>query len=174
MESRAVPRALLVGLVLTAATAVVLAFLWAGARDTEPAEITRYLSSQDEAVARTASEVLEVIINYSPETVEEQADRVREIGTGEFLEDYEALIEGGLSEVVASTAATSKGEIATGPDVAFISADRAVAVARVAQEVTTTETTTPRNVFSVMRIGLVLQDGIWRAERLEVLSQNSL
>lgn len=160
--------------VLAGLVAVIFGVLWYSARGTEPAEVTDYLSDHVDAATGTAEEVLLAVITYSPDTVEEQAAKVRELGTGTFLEDYEALLREGLGEVVSETAARSDGEIATGPEIAFTSAERATAVARVVQEVTSAGAERPRTVFSVMRLGLVLQGGIWKADRLEILSQNSL
>lgn len=160
--------------VIAALVAVVLGVLWFTARGTEPAEVTDYLSDHMDAAAETAEEVLLAVITYSPDTVEEQAEKVRTLGTGAFLEDYEELLQEGLGDIVSETAARSDGQIATGPEIAFTSAERATAVARVVQEVTSSGSERPRTIFSVMRLGLVLQDEIWKADRLEILSQNSL
>lgn len=149
-------------------------FLWAQERAVEPAEVTTYLSEHDEAAGSTATKIISAIVTYSPETVAEQAEEIRGLATGQFLEEYEELLAGGLDEVVSETAATSDGQIATGPDIAFISAERATAVARVVQEITTTGDGQDRTVFSVMRLGLVMEDGTWKADQLEILSQNSL
>lgn len=146
--------------------------LWIQARDTEPSEVTEYLSTHDEAVARVAQRVLDAVITYAPGTLEDQASSLAELATGGFLEDYEDLLESGLGEAVEATRASSDGRIASGPDVAFVSADRATAVARVVQEVKTASS--ERTIFSVMQIGLVLTGDTWKADRLEILSQNFL
>lgn len=154
------------------AVAAVFAFLWIQARDTEDSEVTRFLASQEEAVIGTAEEVLDAIINYSPITLGDQAARVEELATGGFLKDYETLLESGLGEAVEQTGASSTGRIASGPEIAFVSAARATAVARVVQEVETSRS--ERTVFSVMQIGLVHTDSGWKAEQLQILSQNFL
>lgn len=156
------------------AAAIALGVLWVQERSVAPAEVTGYLSEHDEDVSEVAEDILMAIVTYTPETVEAQAETIRTRSTGQFLDDYEDLIAGGLGEVVAETSAISEGEIASGPEVGFVSAERATAVARIVQEVRTAQDATERTVFSVMQLSLVLEDGRWKADALEILSQNSL
>ncbi|HEU4480334.1 MAG TPA: hypothetical protein VFS18_00490, partial [Actinomycetota bacterium] len=90
-----------------------------------------------------------------------------------FDSEYEPQLEGGLGQAHEAAGATSTGEVVTGPEVSFTSGTKASAIARVAQEVTTTGEPDGRNVFYVMKLGLVLQDGSWKVDELEILSQTS-
>ena len=82
-------------------------------------------------------------------------------------------MSGGLGEALEETETRSEGEIVNGPDVGFTSATRATAVARVVQDITSLTASGDRRVLLVMRLGLVKVDGTWKADKLEILSQQT-
>jgi hypothetical protein len=160
-------------LVVALAVSVGFAALWSEERGTDPSEVTAYLVEQEPDAQRTATKVLESIVNYDPESVEENKDALLRLATGEFRDDYEDLLSGGLGEALESTGTRSEGEIVDGPDVGFTSATRSTAVARLVQDITSEAETEDRRVLLVMRLGLVLEDDIWKADKLEILSQQT-
>ena len=164
-------RGQIVLVVVALAIAVAFAALWNDERGTEPSEVTAYLAEQEPEARRTAATVLESIVNYDPESVEEDKDELLDLATGEFRDDYEDLLSGGLGEALEETGTRSEGEIVDGPDIGFTSAVRGMAVARLVQDITSEAE--DRQVLLVMRLGLVLEDGTWKADKLEILSQQT-
>ena len=164
---------MIVVLVLALAVAGAMTALWNEERETDPAEVTSFLLEQTPAAERTATRVLESIVNYDPESVDENKDELLGLATGDFRTDYEDLLSGGLGEALEETETRSEGEIVTGPDVGFTSATRGMAIARVVQDITSVTASGDRRVLLVMRLGLVLEDDIWKADKLEILSQQT-
>ena len=174
MDERIGPnKALLVLLVLAVGAAGAFAALWLKARTTDPREVTAILSAESGDVEVAAAEVIEALLDYDATTLEAQRDRLLGLSTGTFREQYEELLAGELEAALEQTAASSKGDIADGPNVAFEAADRATAVARVVQEVSARGSET-RNVFYVMRLTLILTGDGWKADTLQILSQQSI
>ena len=155
------------------AVAGAMTALWIEARETEPSEVTSFLLDETPAAERTATTVLESIVNYDPESVDENKDELLELATGDFRDDYEDLLSGGLGEALEETETRSEGEIVNGPDVGFTSATRGMAVARIVQDITSVTASGDRRVLLVMRLGLVLDDDTWKADKLEILSQQT-
>lgn len=167
-------RRLVVGLlVVIAVLGGLLAYLFTQASATDPEEVARYLRERSGTVADRATEVIGALMTYDADSVEGQRDVLDDLTTGEFAAQYEELLGGGLDEVLAQTGARSKGEIASGPDISFTSATKAIALARVVQEVSSDENPGGRTIFYVMRITFTTTNEQWLAERLEILSQQS-
>ena len=150
-----------------------LVYLSGEASKTDPEEVARYLRERSGTVADSATEVIDALMNYDAESVDAQRGTLDELTTGEFATQYEELLGGGLDDVLAETGAKSEGEIASGPDISFTSATKAVALARVVQEVSSNQQPTGRTIFYVMRITFTETNDTWLAERLEILSQQS-
>jgi len=165
-------RFLAVLLVLSIGSTGAFAALWLGSKDTEPEEVTASLSAQSSAVQATATKVIDALLDYDSASLEQQRRELLALSTGTFREQYEELIAGDLERALERTSATSEGDIADGPDVSFETASRAVAIARVVQEVTARGSGT-RNVFYVMRLTLISDAGGWKADTLQILSQQS-
>jgi hypothetical protein len=163
----------MVVLVVALAVAGAMTALWIGEQETEPSEVTSFLLDEESGAERTAARVLESIVNYDSETVDEDKDELLALATGDFHNDYEDLLSGGLGEALEETETRSEGEIVNGPDIGFTSATRATAVARVVQDITSLTASGDRRVLLVMRLGLVLEDGTWKADKLEILSQQT-
>ena len=167
-------RRLVIGLlVVIAVLGGLLAYVFTQASDTDPEEVARYLRERSGTVSDRATEVIDALMTYDAGSVEGQRDVLEELTTGEFAEQYEELLGGGLDEVLAETGASSEGEIASGPDISFTSPTKALALARVVQEVSSAENPGGRTIFYVMRITFTETNDEWLAERLEILSQQS-
>ncbi|MBA2724604.1 MAG: hypothetical protein H0U53_01325 [Actinobacteria bacterium] len=167
------PRRLLaILLILSLGSAVAFAALWLGSKDTEPEEVTASLSAQSSTVEATATKVIDALLDYDSASLEEQREELLALSTGTFRDQYEELIANDLEVILERTSASSEGDIADGPDVSFESASRAVAIARVVQEVTARGSGT-KNVFYVMRLTLISDPSGWKADTLQILSQQS-
>lgn len=174
MNEYAGPNRILIALLVVAlGVAGAFAALWLGSKDTKPTDVSSVLAADAPAAQAVATQVIEALLDYDSATLDEQSSRLLDLTTGTFREQYEELIAGELEEVLEETSASSKGEIADGPDIAFETADRASAIARVVQEVTARDTGT-RNVFYVMRLTLIRSAGDWKADTLQILSQQSI
>lgn len=142
--------------------------LWLTSRSTEPEDIDRALDQEAPDARATADEVIELLINLDAGNVDEAGERVLALSTGNFREDYEELLPG-LGPAFEESGASASGEILDGPDVAFIAAGEAVAIARVAQ--TTTVEGTERSVGFALRLTLVKDDESWKADTFELLGE---
>lgn len=172
-EHRGPNRILVVLLVIALGVAGAFAALWLKAKDTEPTDVSSVLKAEAPDVQAVATEVIEALLDYNSASLDEQSSRLLAATTGAFRKQYEELIAGELEEVLEETSASSKGEIADGPDIAFETADKASAIARVVQEVTARGAGT-RNVFYVMRLTLIRSGNDWKADTLQILSQQSV
>lgn len=177
MEERSEGRGRLITVlvaVIGVALAAVFFSMWLGARGVKAEEVSSYLDDEIEAATEVATEVVTAITTYDATTIEDRRAELLELSTGSFRQDYEALLEGGLGEALEDSAVESEGEIVDGPDVGFDSSDRALAVARVVQDVISRENPGGRTVFLVVRLGLVKEDDGWKADSLKILSQQIL
>ena len=114
------------------------------------------------------------ITNFDAQTFEEVQDDLLPLTTGSFRDDYQELLDAGLSEALLQGAIESSGEIVDGPFIGMASSDRASAVARVVQEVNSRNTPGGRTVFMVLRLDLIKEGNRWKADSLEVLAQSTL
>lgn len=142
--------------------------LWLMSRSTDPEAIDRALDQEAPDARAAADEVIELLINLDADNVDEAGERVLELSTGNFREDYEELLPG-LGPAFEESGASASGEILDGPDIAFTASDEAVAVARVAQ--TTTVEGAERAVGFTLRLSLVKDDEAWRADTFELLGE---
>jgi len=165
-DHRPANRGLIGALVGALVAAGVFGALWLTSRSTDPQEVDRALAEEEPAARATAEEVLELLVNLDAESVGETGERVLELSTGNFREDYEELLPG-LEPAFEETGARATGEILEGPDVTFTASDEAWAVARVAQ--TTTVDGTEREVGFTVRLTLVKVGEDWRADAFELL-----
>jgi len=166
-------RILIVLLVVALGLAGAFAALWLKSKDTEPVDVSALLAKDSPAAQAAATQVIEALLDYDSASLDEQQEALLALTTGTFREQYEELIAGELEAVLEETSASSSGEIADGPDIAFETVDRASAIARVVQEVTARGSGT-RNVFYVMRLTLIRSGGEWKADTLQILSQQSI
>lgn len=156
------------------ALAVAFAFLWIGERPTDPQEIDEALSQEMPGIEASANDVILGITNFDAQTFEEVQDDLLPLTTGPFRDDYQELLDAGLSEALLQGAIESSGEIVDGPYIGMAASDRASAVARVVQEVNSRSTPGGRTVFMVLRLDLIKEGTRWKADSLEVLAQSTL
>jgi len=161
-------RALILALIGAILAAGLFCGLWLTSRPTNPESIDRALDDEAPAARATADEVIELLINLDAGNVDEAGERVLELSTGNFREDYEELLPG-LGPAFEESGASASGEVLDGPDVSFTALDEAVAVARVAQ--TTTVEGTERSVGFTLRLTLVKDDEDWKADTFELLGE---
>ena len=153
--------------------AAVFAFLWNGERSTSPDEVDNFLSEASGEVEDVTAEVVDLLINYDSETLNERSETILPLATGSFREEYERLVGEGLGEALAEAGASSEGEIVDGPDVSFASSSEAHALVTTRQ--TTSSQRAPEGVtfLYMMRITLLDTDG-WKADDVEILSRQTV
>lgn len=148
--------------------AVLFAGLWLMSRSTSPDDIDRALAEEAPKAHDTAEEVIELLVNLDAESVDAGGERILELSTGDFRDDYEELLPG-LGPAFEETGAKATGEIVDGPDITFSASDEATAVAKVAQ--TTTVDGAERTVGFTVRLALVGHDDTWKADGFELLGE---
>jgi hypothetical protein len=161
-------RLLILALIGAVVAAGLFCVLWLTSRSTNPEAIDRALDQEAPDARATADEVIELLINLDAGNVDEAGERVLELSTGNFREDYEELLPG-LGPAFEESGASATGEVLDGPDVSFTASDEAVAVARVAQ--TTTVEGTERSIGFTLRLTLVKDDEAWKADSFELLGE---
>ncbi len=175
-EEPRLPRKLLVplliaGLVVALSTTGTFVALWLQEAETEPSEVAEFLGAQEEEVTPVATKVINLLSNYDASNIDDVAERMLEISTGNFRKDYEETFAAGLGGALQQAEASTRGQILTGPDVSFRSASEAVAVARVSETVQNKEIPEGRTFEYLIEITLIdTTDGGWKADRVEILS----
>lgn len=173
-ERRSRTVALLVALLVFAvASAGTFAALWLQAAGDEvtPADVNRFLDAREPAVAERVTEVLELLLNYDATTIDDVSDRLLEISSGGFSEDYEELVGGeNLEKALREASASSRGQIVDGPHVYFRDASEAVSITTVSQTVQSRSNPAGTTTDYVFRIILIRADGEWVADDVEILS----
>lgn len=161
---------LIAALVLAVALAGTLALLLARESETEPAEVGSFLADAKPEVEDRVVEVVNLLTNYDATDIDQVVERMLEITTGSFREDYGETFEQGFAEAIKEASTSARGQILTGPDVSFRSPDEAVAVLRVQQTIQNNRLPEGRSYVDVMQITLInTADGGWKADRVEIL-----
>lgn len=161
-------------LVFALAAAGAFAALWLTKDDDfSSADVARYLDARAPAVTDRVTEVMNLLLNYDATNIEEVGDRLLELSTGNFGDDYEDLVGGGnLERALRQAAASSRGQILDGPDVYFRDPAEAVAIVTVTQTAQSKSNPTGATTEYVFRIILVRVDGEWKADDVKILSTN--
>lgn len=168
------PLPLLVFVTLGAlALAAAFLALWVRDRAASPSEMNAYLREQSVEAAEPATRVIDALMTYDAESLAARREEIEPLTTDNFRADYDEVVTGGLDDALERTGATAVGDLVAGPDVAMVTATRALAIARVVQEVTTAERPEPRMVFYVVQVSLLLEGDEWLVDELEILSQQS-
>lgn len=158
--------------VFSLALAVTFGVLWAQSSEPSGNQVTRALTRSRPAVAKNASAVATLLMNYDAANLEDVSSRLLQLSTGNFRQDYEDVLSGGLGTALEEAGASSRGQILDGPDVYFESSDEAVALMRLSQTTQSAEAPGGQSFVYVMKITLVeTEAGGWRADRVEILSQ---
>jgi hypothetical protein len=165
---------LIASLVFAVALATTFAVLWAQSRDTTADEVAAFLGAEKSVVADRATELIGLLMNYDSTNLEEVSDEVLELSTGDFAEDYEDILSGGLGSALEKSTASSRGQILDGPDVFFESPSEATALLRVEQTTQSNDNPAGQSFTYVMQLSLVdtTTEG-WKADRVEILSQQT-
>jgi hypothetical protein len=162
------------GLVFAVVLAATFAVLWAQNRETTDDEVAAFLGAEESVVQDQATELINLLMNYDSTNLEDVSAEVLELSTGDFAQDYEDILAGGLGAALEESTASSRGQILDGPDVFFQSPSEATAILRVQQTTQSNDDPTGRTFIYVMQLSLVdtVSEG-WKADRVEILSQQS-
>ena len=160
-------------LVVATGLAILFAVLWRASAEVSPDEIDEHLSQSASDVEDVTNEVVDLLINYDSETLEERSRSLLPLATGSFRQEYERLVGEGLGEALADAGASSEGEIVDGPDVTFASSSEASAIVGTRQ--TTQSEQNPQGVtfLYVMRVTLTQSGDDWKADDVEILSRQT-
>ena len=157
-------------MVLSFASAVTLGLFWVRDRETKPEEVASFLADQKPAVEKTVTEVINLLTNYDATNIDDVVNRMLDITTGSFRKDYQDTFERGFGNAIKKASTSARGQVLTGPDISFRSADEAVVVARVQQTIQNNKLPEGRTYVDVMQITLIhTADGGWKADRVEIL-----
>lgn len=167
--------ALVAALVVTASLAAAFAALWLtkeGDERTSAREVGSYLGAHIPQVEDRAAEVATLLLNYDSTNIEEVSDQILALATGDFRDDYEDIVGGGnLQEALEESASSSRGQILDGPDVYFRSASEAIALVEVSQIAQSQSNPAGSNIDYVMKMTLVATSEGWKADGVDVISQ---
>ncbi len=161
------------GLVLAVVSSVVLGVLLVQSLGTSSEDVGDYLDAERPEAEAVALEVLDGLLNYDSTNIEDVADRMLDVATGNFKEQYEDLVlEGGLADALTNATASSRGEILDGPDIFFSTPTEAIAIARVSQITQSSENPTGRTFEYILQLTLIdTADAGWKADRVDLLSE---
>lgn len=164
---------LLVALTVVGLTAAaVFGSLYLGS-DVTTDDVGAALSDEMPEVEEVSERVANLLLNYDSTNLEEVADEMLEIATGNFREQYEEVLSSGagLGAALEEASASSRGSILKGPDVYFRSGSEAIALMNVTQTAQSNSNPGGSTIDYVLKITLIdTQDGGWKADRVEVIS----
>ena len=163
--------ALAAGLVVSLALAATFVALWITNVDTSAEDVGEFMNDQRPVAERRSIEVINLLMNYDSTNIDNVADRMLQISTGNFRQDYEETFSAGLGEAIEKVSASSRGQILNGPEISFRSGSEALAIARVTQTTQNDENPEGNTFDYVIEITLIdTTDGGWNADRVELLS----
>ena len=176
-EEAAAPRrwlipALIGALVVMFSLAVTFFVLWLSTADPQAQDVEKFLSEEEPAIEETSSEVAGLLFTYDSTNLDEVANRMLGLATGNFAVEYERLIfERGLADVLEKAKASSRGTILEGPDVSFRGPNEAQALFSIRQTVQNADNPGGVSFIYVTRLTLVNTEGEgWKADRIDLLS----
>jgi hypothetical protein len=165
---------LIAALVVALISAGTLGFLLVRNLDTSSGEVGDFLAARAAQVETSSETVMSLLLNYDATNIDEVADRILALSTGDFRDDYRELIPN-LGPALEETSSSSRGQILDGPDVSFRSPSEAIAIASVTQTTQSRENPTGRTIDYVLQLTLVNVVGEgWKADRVEILSTTNL
>jgi hypothetical protein len=165
---------LIAAIVVLAALSSVLGVLLTQGLEPSPEGVDDFLAERSSVVEQRASELSQLLLNYDATNIEGVADRILEISTGNFREQYEQLIAE-LGTALEEVSASSRGRILEGPSISFRSASEAIGVLNVTQTTQSRDNPTGRTIDYIWQITFVnVESGGWKADRLEILSQREV
>jgi hypothetical protein len=164
---------LIVGLVVTTLAAGAFLFMWLNSSTTEPSEVSAYIRAEKAAIEDRARRVIDLLMNYDSTNFEEKAEEMGAVATGSFRRQYLELVEGGIGSLLEESTVTSSGQIVEGPQISFVSATQAAAVAQVSQTTETKELPEGRTIMYVLELDFVKSGDEWMADNLDILADTS-
>ncbi|MDQ3916027.1 MAG: hypothetical protein M3323_12005 [Actinomycetota bacterium] len=163
-------------LVFALVVAAVFAYLWATKDVAVTAgEVETYLDARKDAVTERATEVMGLMLTYDSTNIDEVGERVLELATGDFRDDYAALVGGGnLKRALRRSSSSSRGQIMGDPDVSFRAPNEAVVILTVTQTTQSSDDPAGSTTDYVMRVVMLLTGGEWKADGVDVLSEQTV
>jgi len=159
-------------LVVSLAAAAVFGYLYLTS-DVSSEDVGSVLADESPEVQEISQRVATLLLNYDSTNLEEVADQMLGIATGNFREQYEEVLSSGagLGAALEEASASSRGSILKGPDVYFRSGSEAIALMNVTQTAQSNSNPGGSTIDYVLKITLIdTQDGGWKADRVEVIS----
>ena len=144
--------------VLALGAAVTFLILWQEA-ETEGSE-------QDEVVA-VATDFVNALTNFSADTIDEDAEKIRSFAVGDFEEEVDTFFGDRAIAAIKEADATSSGEIEE-IFVQSIDEDEASVFAVVTETITNAATTEPRTDTLRLEVGLIETGSGWKVQSVEV------
>ena len=176
-EEASTPRGWLIpvligALVVMFSLAVTFFVLWLSTADPQAEDVEKFLSEEEPAIEEVSSEVAGLLFTYDSTNLDEVANRMLGLATGNFAVEYERLIfERGLADVLKKAKASSRGTILEGPDVSFRGPNEAQALFSIRQTVQNSDNPGGVSFIYVTRLTLVNTEGEgWKADRIDLLS----
>lgn len=166
---------LVAALVVAASLAAAFATLWLTKEEDAGAsarEIGSYLDARAPQVEDRAAEVATLLLNYDSTNIEDVSREILALATGDFRADYEDIVgSGNLQQALEESASSSRGQILDGPDVYFRSPSEAIALVEVSQTAQSQSNPAGSNIDYVMKLTLVSTAEGWKADGVDVISQ---
>jgi hypothetical protein len=167
--------ALVAALVVAVSLAAAFAAMWLTNEGDDGAtarEIGSYLATRIPQVEDRAAEIATLLLNYDSTNIEEVSQEILALATGDFRHDYEDIVGGGnLQKALEESASSSRGQILDGPDVYFRSPSEAIALVEVSQTAQSQSNPAGSNIDYVMKLTLVATPEGWKADGVDVISQ---
>lgn len=144
--------------VLALVAAATLAFLW---------QQTATRERQRDEVREVARDFVLALTNFSSETIEQDAERIRSFAVGDFQREAETFFGDEAIEAIQEAEAGSSGEI----EELFVQAlddDQASVFAVVSETVTNRSLAEPRTDTLRVEVGMIRTPSGWRVNRVDV------
>jgi Mce-associated membrane protein len=144
--------------VLALGAAVTFLILWQEAETND---------SEREEVTAAATEFIEALTNFSADTIDEDAERIRSFAVGDFEEEVDTFFGDRAIAAIKEADATSSGEI---EEIFTQSLDEEEAsiFAVVTETITNAATTEPRTDTLRLEVGLIKTGSGWKVQSVEV------
>ena len=144
---------------LALAAAAVFAVLW---QQGEARERER------EEVRKAGESFVTALVNFSHETIVEDADRIRSFAVGRFEEEAGVFFGARAIEAIQEAEASSRGDIES-LFVESVADDQASIFAVVSETITNAQATEPQTEIVRLHVEMVHVDDTWKVESVEVL-----
>lgn len=144
---------------LALAAAAVFAVLW---QQGEARERER------EEVRKAGESFVSALVNFSHETIVEDADRIRSFAVGRFEEEAGVFFGARAIEAIQEAEASSRGDIES-LFVESVADDQASVFAVVSETITNAQATEPQTEIVRLHVEMVHVDDTWKVESVEVL-----